>query len=178
MKWQDIFGWFPAQNAETMDWLIEENEINSVIEIGSFLGRSTAFFAERVDIVTAIDPFLIWDEGARNGDAIAHGGRDFYNKFRRNMEECGVQHKVSDIRMMSKDAAACYPHLKADLVFIDGSHDYDSVLQDINLWRQRANKYIAGDDFDENWPGVKKAVRESFDEVGVIGNIWFAKTNV
>ena len=54
------------------------------------------------------------------------------------------------------------PFLKADLVYIDASHDYDSVLLDISLWLPRARMAICGDDYDAHWPGVGQAVHEMF----------------
>ena len=46
----------------------------------------------------------------------------------------------------------------ADLIFIDGAHDFDGVTRDIN-WSVRQNAWIvAGHDYADYGPGVKQAV--------------------
>jgi hypothetical protein len=65
----------------------------------------------------------------------------------------------------SGDAADLLMLFAADVVFIDGSHDYQSVKRDIALWRTRvrpAGGRLCGHDYDDNWPGVKQAVDEAF----------------
>lgn len=48
---------------------------------------------------------------------------------------------------------------------IAGHHSYESVLNDINYWGKHisVNSIIAGHDYNSKcWPGVVKAVNESF----------------
>lgn len=172
MKYTEIFGWFPESTAEALRSLIKGYEIKDVIEIGAFLGKSTAFFASQVWEVTSIDPFKMWKEGKENGDARAHGGEDFYDKFVENTKEYT---NIVALRLPSVTADYCWSrNIKSDLVYIDGAHDYDSVKFDIHAFTPRANKIVCGDDYDENWPGVKQAVDEAFgDKVQLVGNFWY-----
>ncbi len=52
-----------------------------------------------------------------------------------------------------------------DLVFIDALHDYESVKEDIGLWwpQVRTGGILALHDFNHQWPGVERAVAESFN---------------
>lgn len=169
-----IEGWFPKENQFKLDELIREHEIKDVIEIGSFVGKSTAFFAERVLRVWAVDPFIMWPDGkAENGTAIQYGD-DFYVKFLENMAAAGVLSKIGPIRMTSREAAENVFNTPADLVYIDGQHDYKSVKEDIKLFAPFAKKFICGDDYDENWPGVIRAVDEIYPQRLVYGNLWIA----
>ena len=49
-----------------------------------------------------------------------------------------------------------------DFVYIDGNHQYSSVIEDLNIWYPKV-KYrgiIAGDDYKYKFPGVIRAVNE------------------
>jgi predicted O-methyltransferase YrrM len=181
-NYKDIAGWFHDTSAEKLTELIETHNIKSVIEIGSFVGKSTVFFAQNANIerVLCVDPFIMWEEGKQNGDAQAFG-EDFYEEFLKNIQEAEVTEKISVLRMSSKEAfnkdvdtdSLAY----ADLIYIDGAHDYVSIFNDIVMWRMRAVSVICGDDYDEHWLDVKKAVDEIFgDRVKVAGNLWYVET--
>ena len=178
MTTNEIFGWFNDNHKEALTELIKKHQVKTVIEIGSFLGKSTAFIAKQVDKVVCIDPFVFWEDKDRpNGDVAAYGGEDFFDKFWANMTTEGVSQKLEIHRGTSVDSLAVVTNLNpngVDLVYIDGLHDYESVLQDIKLYHSQANKVICGDDYDENWPGVVKAVNEYYeDDVKHNGNFWY-----
>jgi precorrin-6B methylase 2 len=120
--------WFPHQAA---GWLTEPEgrelarvaEGKTVLEVGSFCGRSTVCLARTAKAVTAVDTF----DGrgtACEGDTLA--------TFRKNLERYGVADRVTDIK---GDSAAVLPDLPPvyDLIFIDGSHDFESVARDAEL---------------------------------------------
>lgn len=171
---KNLFGWFRSETQEKLLELIEEHDIKTVIEVGSFVGKATAFFAKHCDHVFAVDTFKMWPEGMENGDA-QQFGYDFYEQFLFNMRDEGVLDKITPVRMTSREAAEEVFNTPVDLIYIDASHDYESVKEDIGLWAPFAGKIICGDDYDENWPGVKKAVDEFFyPHAQAYGNFWFA----
>lgn len=174
MDHKDIPGWMQETTQHTLDRIIREQKIKSVLEVGSFVGKSAVFFAERVDKVLCVDPFVMWDEGRENGDAMKHG-EDFFDEFQHNIVRSGYSHKIFPVRETSQTAFVTHYHpLLADLIYIDGAHDYISVLYDVMMWKTRAFRIICGDDYDENWPGVKKAVDEVFKKkLQVEGNLWY-----
>jgi precorrin-6B methylase 2 len=64
-------------------------------------------------------------------------------------------------------AAAQFPDQSLDLIFIDGNHQYDAVLQDLHAWypKLRSGGLLAGDDYA--WPDVQEAVSAFSDQMGV-----------
>lgn len=170
--YKEIEGWFPEENAKILERIILENDIKTIIEVGSYKGRSAAFFASlpSVEKVYCVDPFISWQEGENN--RCVKQGESFYGEFEQNMKDCGANEKVVAYKMTSLEAASMYPDFKADLIYIDAAHDMASVSLDIQLWYAKANKVIAGDDYDENWKGVKKAVDLMVDDYQVENNIW------
>lgn len=56
-----------------------------------------------------------------------------------------------------------------DFVFVDGDHEYEGCLADIDLWlpKIRPGGVMAGHDFGDRFPGVEKAVRERFEDFEV-----------
>lgn len=176
-------GWMKASNREILERLIREHDIKSVVEIGSFLGESAIWFAQRVDSVICIDP---WYEGAteetKNNlvDAINHYSmpRDFYQLFLDNIKRAGVAHKVQSIRGLSSDVHHLVPD--ADLVYIDGDHSMRGCTEDILNYGPKARKILTGDDYAvrEGW-GVVEAVSKLIpDHQSDSGFWWLIKTPV
>ena len=58
-----------------------------------------------------------------------------------------------------------------DIVYIDASHEYELVLEDLKAWLPKVNPsgVICGDDYIKGWDGVIQAVDETFQGIQVIG---------
>ena len=171
----DLYGWFPKENRDTLRKLIKENNIKTVLEIGCFLGKSTKFFVEQGCRVISIDTF----EGSpdlNRCEEVIKRLPTLREQFDFNMEALGIRDKVETIQATS-EGAACSPVVfyKADLIFIDGSHEYDDVKLDIELWKDRADVILCGDDYTNAHPGVKKAVDELLPEANTKNRVWFLK---
>lgn len=65
-----------------------------------------------------------------------------------------------------------------DFVFIDGAHDYDSVMEDIKAWLPKVKKggWLCGHDYGV-FDGVKKAVDEMFGKLVEVDSdfTWFVR---
>jgi predicted O-methyltransferase YrrM len=128
----------------------------SAIEIGSYLGASTAFLGfaalHRGGFVHAVDP---WTNDAMG----AEGERDTFGEFRRNTEP--FAHFIVPHHGYSADVRAREPDLACDLLFIDGDHSYEAVVTDLKAWLPalRPGGVLAMHDIDA--PGPKQA----FDEL-------------
>jgi predicted O-methyltransferase YrrM len=63
-----------------------------------------------------------------------------------------------------------------DLIFIDGSHEYEDVKRDIAKWLPYLEKggLMCGHDFDEPYEGVRRAVCEAFagKQITITDTIW------
>lgn len=141
------------RNRKAVEDLLKERTINTVIEIGSWLGSSTRTFAELAqDKVYAIDTWLGSKEHEEDPRLPF-----LYQQFLSNIKFAGFADKVVPCRMNSLEAAAAL-NIKADLIYIDASHDIPNVYSDILAWSDHLNVggILCGDDWD--WPTVKQAV--------------------
>ncbi|MGH2925194.1 MAG: class I SAM-dependent methyltransferase [Solirubrobacterales bacterium] len=150
---EGVEGWFSPAEAwvlhESIRGLSPERPI-AVIEIGSFSGRSTiaAGYAvlarESGGTVHAIDP---------QGDAR-------FVQLKANVEGAGVGSVVRLIRATSRDARMDFDAEQVDLIFVDGSHEYEDVRDDFADWLPllRPGGIVAVN--DPLWWGVAQALRE------------------
>jgi hypothetical protein len=157
------------------------SETKCIVEIGSWLGRSTEYFAKTApnSVVFAID---LWDDNVILHDthynssaenmAILKSG-PLYDRFISNMWEYRSElsaQPASDsiiapgIIPMKMDGCAGLNILKAhdivpELVYIDASHHYESVMKDIStVLMMYPQAHVVGDDWD--YPDVQRAVKE------------------
>ena len=142
------------------------------VEIGAWKGKSSAYMA--VEIINSnkeikfdcVDTFEGSEEQrnpAKNTfePQLLEDEDYLYRTFTENMES--VEGTYTALRMTSVEAAKGYEDESLDFVFIDGSHDYDSVCTDIGVWFPKMKKsgVMAGHDY--GWSAeVRKAVDDSF----------------
>jgi hypothetical protein len=66
-----------------------------------------------------------------------------------------------------------YKEERPSMVFIDADHGYAGVLEDIRNAQAMKIPLIVGHDYSEGWPGVMRAVKESFGEpYRRMGTLW------
>ena len=119
------------------------------LELGCFEGLSTIHLASTAASVMAVDTF----DGRGTPEQ-----RDTYAAFLANTKELGnISHAVGEFSKV-------LPKLdrKFDLIFIDGSHDYESVAEDISLCERLLNPggWLVFHDYDIEHPGVTRAVHD------------------
>ena len=130
-------------------------------EIGVYMGRGTALFNQyfkhyNIDYKHyAIDHFQGSEE---------HGKNINYWKLANSYLE-PIMDNINLIKNDSVAESKNYPNHFFDIVYIDASHDYNSVKQDIATWLPlvREGGVICGDDYNPGWPGVIKAVDTVFN---------------
>lgn len=122
-----------------------------VIEIGTRYGDTAVSMSKRFNLAhyIAIDPYVDYSE-YDGEDFSLHMRRDvnifkkISKKIMRNMD-C----PITFLRKFSDDAHAEIEDEWADFVFIDGNHEYEYVLRDLeNYWpKVSLGGYLTGHDF-------------------------------
>ena len=134
------------------------------VEIGSGLGRSTAYMAE--EIKRRYKPVEFWAVDTwQSKNQLADVGRragDIFPLWRRNMSRAGVLDYVKPLQMPSVEAAIGFADGSLDFVFVNGDHVYANVLADLQAWtpKLRPGGVMAGDDYGV--ADVDQAVREYY----------------
>jgi MMP 1-O-methyltransferase len=119
----DIPGWLTDEEGEALYELARScNGSGVIVEIGSWKGKSTVCLglgsqAGNSVPVYAVDPHADY----RFGD------------FKTNVERAGISDLVRPIASLSQAAADDFDHA-IELLFVDGSHEYDLVLEDFEKW--------------------------------------------
>jgi MMP 1-O-methyltransferase len=119
----DVPGWLTDEEGEALYELARECSSRGVIvEIGSWKGKSTICLglgsrAGSGVRIYAVDPHADY----RFGD------------FKANVERAGIADLVTPIASLSQAAADGFDE-PIELLFVDGSHEYDLVLEDFEQW--------------------------------------------
>lgn len=163
----------PERRAELF-WLAEQaSRRHTIVEVGSYKGTTARAMADNTTgTVWCVDTF----EGSVGEVEMrrlldSHPPGWLEETFRRNMSGLG---NVRVLKMNSLAAADHLNSLKADMIFLDASHDYDSVAADIRAWARllAPGGLLCG--HDRQWDGVARAINELIPGhmVGV-GAIWY-----
>lgn len=168
MTWENIFGYFDFQDIY-QEMVDNAKDGSHFIEIGIFCGKSTAYMAMKIKEsgknikFDAIDTFKGSDELEHQEFIKEHG--DIYDIFIANMKACEVLEYINVIKMDSVEASRLYKDETLDFIFIDASHDYESVKNDINAWYRKVKSggILSGHDYN-TFQSVNKAVDEFFGD--------------
>jgi len=168
----DIQGWMsPAE----LQFLFENaKEAKSVLEIGSWKGRSShAILSGCKGMVTCVDHFK-GSEG--EGSAHAEANSDDEPVYKDFMKNVGEFSNLRVIKASSKEAKDILKDEKFDMIFIDGGHRYEDVVDDMKLWKDNATVLLCGHDYNPIcWPAVINAVITVLGGLptGVVDTIWY-----
>jgi SAM-dependent methyltransferase len=156
--------WFSYPNLYKS--IVENNQDGAhIVEIGSWKGRSASFMA--VEIINSnknikFDCVDTWEGSIEHKTYDVITEEKLYDIFLSNIEP--VKHIVNPVRMTSIEASKLYDDNSLDFVFIDASHEYEDVKQDILAWlpKVKIGGILAGHDYD-TFEGVNRAVNEIFN---------------
>lgn len=174
MKYESIEGWFDYNDVSLYEEMVSLSKDGSVfVEIGCFKGRSTVAMCELIKKhnkkikFVAVDHFKgSWEH--QDDPTI----KNLFNIFLENTKEYhGYFHIMPQ---PSEHSAGFFEDKTIDFVYIDASHDYESVKQDLNLWHPKIKTggTIGGHDY--GWESVKQAV----DEFAFANNLQIKKYGV
>lgn len=178
----DIFGYSRYIDLYR-DMVVHAEDGALFVELGSFLGQSTAAMGTFIKssgkriAFHAVDIFELTDfSDEPHFKVIEDHGGDFLAAFKTNMEKAQVADAINIVKATSLEAAATYEDRSISFLMIDASHKYEDVVDDINAWfpKLKFGGIMSGDDLD--WPEVKQAVEDTCKHYGVYQtSTWFFK---
>ena len=145
------------------------------VEVGSFLGKSAVFMA--VEIINSgkmikFDCVDHWKGSEEHRDNEKIDVENLYEDFIKNIDP--VKGVINPVRLDSIEASKLYKPNSLDFIFIDASHDEESVKKDLTYWypRLKEDGMIAGDDINNG--EVANAVKWFFDtkKLEIVGRQW------
>jgi predicted O-methyltransferase YrrM len=158
----DVEGWMsPGQAATLYDAARNCPEDGTIVEIGSFRGRSTIVLASAASDgtqVVAIDPHAGNDRGPQEYEGYAEEAADDHEVFLANLRRAGVADRVRHVRAFSDAALGDVPG-PIDVLYIDGAHRYAPARADIHDWGARVAD------------GGTMLIHDSFSSIGVTAAI-------
>jgi predicted O-methyltransferase YrrM len=180
----DPHGWFSDENQLGLTKLLLERKraghpVRTVCEIGCWLGKSTRWFAERVELVIAVDHWLGNPEHrAVDRDDCRYRLPVLYPQFLANCWP--LRHKIAPVREFSTVAGATLRFPPLDLVYVDADHSAAAVAADVLAFAEHLSPggIICGDDWDRET--VQAGARQALKSLGraepqVHGPFWFSE---
>jgi len=177
--YQNIHGWFDYE--EIIKLAIDKaTDGAKFVEIGAWKGKSAAYAG--VEILNSgkavtfyvVDHFL-GSEEHRNPvsdhyDYATQSG-ELRGQYLANIKP--IKSVVKTLDMTSSEASNKFKKQSVDFIFIDGSHDFDSVCSDIETWlpKLKPGGMIGGHDYTTH-ESVKTAVDTYFSDLQIIGKSW------
>ena len=137
---------------------LERTQPLKMCEIGSYMGESTFLFASQLifDEIHCIEPF----EGIEEfNDISKQDWSDVEKEFKMNTRHF---ENITLHKSYCEDAVNKFEDKYFDLIYIDANHSYEDVKANIELFLPKCKSIISGHDYQQEWPGVVKAVNEIF----------------
>lgn len=134
-----------------------------MVEVGSWKGQSAVCMAVELENLGksgvkfyCVDTWTVEPtEDYHQKDVYAQTG-NLYQLFLANISP--VRHIITPIRENSVVASKLFADQSSEIIFIDACHEYEFVKEDIAAWlpKVKSGGILAGHDYTDNWPGVKK----------------------
>lgn len=153
-----VDGWMsPDQAKRLYNAAAGTHQGETIVEIGSFRGRSTIVLASAAPAgvqIVAIDPHAGNDRGPQEIDGFVAAAATDHDVFNANLAAAGVAERVQHVRSFS-DAAHDQVVGELAVLYVDGAHRFAPARSDIREWGQRVG------------PGGTLLIHDSFSSVGV-----------
>jgi predicted O-methyltransferase YrrM len=118
----DVPGWLTDDEGEALYELARACTGKGVIvEIGSFKGKSTVCLGLGSQAGASVPIYAVDPHQERFPD------------FKKNVQRAGIDELVRPVPSLSQPAADDF-HEPIELLFVDGSHEYELVLEDFEKW--------------------------------------------
>lgn len=182
-----VEGWLTDKEGETLYRLAQNCRGEGVIvEIGSYKGKSTIWLAAGSKDGRGIPVYAVDHHQGSPEHYLWYGHKPIrtFEEFQKNIKAAGLENIVIPIVKTSAEAAKDLNQPVA-LIFIDGSHDYESVKLDFDCWFP---KLIDGGlivfhdtSFPFLWLGPRKVVNQfihrsdNFKDIKLIDSLTIAQ---
>lgn len=149
--------------------MINNNNYRVGAEVGTATGNTASYLIEHCP---GLRQLIVVDDWR---PVIGGGQWESNNMKQVFMSKIGHHQKIKVLEGLSWEMASLVSDNSLDFVFIDASHDYESVSKDLKAWmpKVRPNGMVSGHDL--HFAGVKQALTEllpDYNETG-IDNCWF-----
>lgn len=165
-----IPGWLTELNASAFWAVIEECRPKTVVEIGSYMGRSTALMGLALKRFSPDATLVAIDPHTGDRQHLERIGTDVLpteGLFRQHMAGAGVE-DLLDVRVDTSDNVAREWSRTVDLLYIDGWHSYEAVKSDSENWLPHLAEdgLVCFDDVGK-YSEVRQAAREACEKLGL-----------
>lgn len=160
---------------DLLTWANQKIELNKMVEIGSYAGEGTRWFAISFAEVSVIDSYDS-NNYIKSKDTTSHITKNDLELSQSHFEK-HILNKFKNVHLRiesSIEAVAHFEDESLDMVYVDGGHSYEEVYEDIERWlsKVRYGGIISGHDYDNRlfpyknhlFPGVKNAVLDTIGE--------------
>lgn len=121
MHWTNLRGWFTVEEGAAYSALCTGK---TVLELGSWCGRSTVCAAEVAEHVCAVDWF--------HGDT-STGAAETFEEYWRNIHECGVADRIDTLVSKIEDVEWTPFRGRFDVCFFDSDHTLEAASRDVAI---------------------------------------------
>jgi len=172
-KTHEIFGWHNPKQEQRYRKLVEGLNNGIVVEVGVYGGASLLPIVEICQKtntkIFGIDPW----EKLNVTHRMTPGGQQIsvdncnsnqLKTVRLHLENIikieSYEEAITLIHDFSQEASIQFKENTIDVLYLDGSHDYDAVLGDLESWFPKIKRggVLLGDDW--NWLGVRTAAQD------------------
>ncbi len=127
-------GWFSPYVKDALTTIFTNREVQIVIELGAWMGQSTAFFAEAVGPHGKVYTVDHWKGSLEERDCYSSYIPTLYTQFLSNMIHLNLTENVVPIHASTSEGVHLLKDIFADLIFIDASKDAHEVYRDLSLY--------------------------------------------
>lgn len=135
---------------------VVEGRTDLLVEIGTFLGESSEFFAKAFKQVITIDTDELLSIGSWPDEGTILYLKDEqlagYHRYLQNLPNTNIR-KITNT---SVEASTLFEDNSIDVLYIDGCHEKECIEADIAAWRSKVKigGFIAGHDYCPEWQTV------------------------
>ena len=143
---------------EFLTEMIQQHGFKIGAEIGTGKGATAVNLFRKNPKLHLIEVAYYRSTERKQGDYTQLGKESWERRVRR------YKRRMTVLPYPSREAVKKVKNGSLDFIFIDADHSYKECLWDIKHWMSKVRKggLVSGHDFQDRFPGVKKAVREVF----------------